>query len=753
MVDIAASLAKELSLEPWQIQHTLALFADGGTVPFVARYRKERTGGLDEVVLRRLQDRHTYLTELEERKQAILASIQEQGKLTDELKAKIEACGQKAELEDLYLPYKPKRRTRATQAREKGLEPLAEWIKSQNAPAPLAMPLEEAAGPYIDPEKGVNSAEEALQGAADILAEEISEKADHRAYIRDFLFKTGEFVSAIKAEHPEGSTPFENYRSFKAPVKSIPAHNMLALRRGENEGVLLLDLTFDESHVLDVLDRKEIVTSDPSLRAYYSTLIADAFSRLMKNAIIGDIRLQKKQEADEESITTFAANLRELLLASPAGMRPTLGIDPGFRTGCKVAVLDQTGKYLAYQTIFPHTGAAKREEAKTVLAGLIAAHGIELVAIGNGTAGRETDQFVADVLKGMPSPPVKVMVNEAGASVYSASEVAIEEFGELDLTVRGAVSIGRRLQDPLAELVKIDPKSIGVGQYQHDVDQTRLRQKLEETVESCVNFVGVNLNMASKELLRFASGITPTLAKNIVDYRNTNGRFTRREQLLDVPRFGPKAYEQAAGFLRIPEGENPLDNTSVHPERYDVVSRMAADLAVPLDTMTRVPERLKELKLERYKTEEIGLPTLQDILEELKKPGRDPRTAFTYATFRDDVTQVSDLKVGMILEGSVTNVTKFGAFVDIGVHRDGLVHVSQMANRYVSDPTEVVKVGQVVKVRVTEVNEKLNRVGLSMKLEDQPAPAKRPGKSHEHKQKPQKPRHTVEDLIKKFNAR
>ncbi len=767
MVDIPAFLSEELSIQPWQVKNTLELFNEGGTIPFVARYRKERTGELDEIVLRRLHDRYKYLTELQERKQAILKSIEEQGKLTDELKSSIEGCTQKAELEDLYLPYKPKRRTRATAAREKGLEPLAEWIKAENKPGTLSQPLEEAAKAYLDEEKGVDSVETALQGAADIIAEEVAEKAERRAYLRDYFYNQGEFTSQIKAEHAEGSTQYELYRNYRVPVKKIAAHNMLALRRAETEGILHFDLEFDEAFVVDYLKKKEVFTDDADLQAFYATLLEDGFRRLMRNTLIGEIRLQKKEEADLESIKTFAANLRELLLASPAGLRPTLGIDPGFRTGCKVAVLDKTGKYLDYTPIFPHSGAAKQEAAKKTLQKMLADHNVELIAIGNGTAGRETDKFVTDVLATMDKKPIKVLVNESGASVYSASEVAIEEFPSLDITVRGAISIGRRLQDPLAELVKIDPKSIGVGQYQHDVDQTLLREKLEETVESCVNFVGVNLNTASKELLSFASGVSPTLAKNIVDYRNENGPYQLRKDLLNVPRFGPKAFEQAAGFLRITDGKNPLDNTAVHPERYEVVEKIAGDLAVPLEKITDSADKLNGVQLSNYVTDEYGIPTLKDILEELKKPGRDPRSSFEYASFREDVMDIKDLKTGMILEGVVTNVTKFGAFVDIGVHRDGLVHISQMANKFVSDPTEIVKVGQVVKVKVTEINEKLKRIGLSMKLEDAPASDKPKGKRQKPKrgnnqrsnkqrsnnQRPKKKEATIEDLIRKFNTR
>lgn len=561
------------------------------------------------------------------------------------------------------------------------------------------------------------------------------------------------------------------YRDYSVPVNKIAAHNMLALRRAETEGILFFDLEYDEAYVANYLHGKEILTDDETLRDFYETLIEDGFRRLMRNTLIGEIRLQKKEEADLESIKTFAANLRELLLASPAGLRPTLGIDPGFRTGCKVAVLDKTGKYIDYTPIFPHTGAGKREAAQKTLLELITKHNIELVAVGNGTAGRETDKFVSECIAKLEKKPTKVLVNESGASVYSASEVAIEEFPKLDITVRGAISIGRRLQDPLAELVKIDPKSIGVGQYQHDVDQTLLREKLEETVESCVNFVGVNLNTASKELLRFASGISPALAKNIVDFRNENGPYAQRADLLNVPRFGPKAYEQAAGFLRITDGANPLDNTAVHPERYEVVERMAGDIGLPVTDITGSAEKLQAVKLSNYVTDDMGLPTLKDIMEELKKPGRDPRSTFEYASFREDVMEMKDLKTGMILEGVVTNVTKFGAFVDIGVHRDGLVHISQLANKFVSDPTEVVKVGQVVKVRVTEINEKLKRIGLSMRLEDKPAggksKSKRPKgsqhkggqnksnrpKGNQRRERPKKKEATIEDLMRKFNTR
>ncbi|MFB2837423.1 Tex family protein [Floridanema evergladense] len=719
MLNIPQLLAQELSLAPSQVQNALDLLAEGATIPFIARYRKERTGTLDEIQLRNISDRFTYLTELEARKTTILDAIASQGKLTDELKAKIESCLQKNELEDLYLPYKPKRRTRATIAREKGLEPLAEFIKSLNDRNAKPTSLETEAAKYISEEKGVKTAEDALKGASDILAEEVAEKAELRAYLREYFLEEGVFVSRIKDEHPEGSTKFEMYRNYQIPVRNIAPHNMLALLRGESEGILDLNLAFDESVVLSYLEYQNIKTKILQVKQFYQEMLKDAFNRLMKTSLITEVRTEKKGFADLESIKTFESNLRELLLSSPAGMKPTLAIDPGFRTGCKVAVLSETGKFLEYQAIFPHQSAAQRTQAANTLKSLIQKYNIELIAIGNGTASRETDEFVAEVLKDSDRQPIKVIVNESGASIYSASDVAISEFPDLDVTVRGAISIGRRLQDPLAELVKIDPKSIGVGQYQHDVDQKLLKKKLDETVESCVNYVGVDLNTASKELLTFVSGMTPTVAKNVVSYRNENGAFKNRRQLLKVPKLGPKAFEQAAGFLRIRGSENPLDNTAVHPESYGVVEAIAKDLNVPLNNITQIAEKLKTTDLKKYVTETVGLPTLRDIFSELEKPGRDPRAEFKYATFKEGIKEISDLKVGMELEGIITNVANFGAFVDIGVHQDGLVHISQLADRFVKDPKEIVKVGQVVKVQVMEVNEKLKRISLSMKAVNQ----------------------------------
>ncbi len=751
MLNICQLLANELSLKPFQVTNALELLAEGATVPFIARYRKERTGEMTETQLRELFDRYIYLTELEERKQTILQAISQQGKLTPELEAQIEGCLQKTELEDLYLPYRPKRRTRATIAREKGLEPLAEFIQSLNLPSAAARSLEEEAAKYISEEKGVATVAEALKGAADILAEEVADRAEHRAYLRDYLMESGMLSSRVKREHAEGSTKFEMYRSYRAKVKTIPSHNLLALYRGEAEGILEVELEFDEEAVLAYLESREVRTRIAAIRQFYREMLKDAFHRLMKTSLISEVRNAKKLEADVESIKTFEANLRELLLAAPAGMKPTLAIDPGFRTGCKVAVLDQTGKFLEYQTIFPHQSANQRNEAAHLLTHLIQKYAVELIAIGNGTAGRETDEFVAEVLNSLEQKPIKVMVNEAGASVYSASAVAIAEFPDQDVTVRGAISIGRRLQDPLAELVKIDPKSIGVGQYQHDVDQKLLKKKLDETVESCVNYVGVDLNTASKELLAFVSGITPTIANNIVAYRNENGAFRDRRQLLKVPKLGPKTFEQAAGFLRIRDGNNPLDNTAVHPESYSVVEAIAADLQLPLTEITAIAARLKSAGLKKYVTDTVGEPTLRDILSELEKPGRDPRAEFKYATFKEGIKEISDLKVGMELEGVVTNVANFGAFVDIGVHQDGLVHISQLADRFISDPKQVVKVGQVVKVRVLEVNESLKRISLSMRSANHQPPEAQSRKPKDKKPQPQSA--TLDDLKAKFGKR
>ncbi len=776
-MNAAQLIAKELSVTIAQVEAALALLAEGATVPFIARYRKEKTGELDEVQLRQIAERYDYLTELAARKDTILQVIEKQDALTPELKAKIERCQSKTELEDLYLPYKPKRRTRATVAREQGLAPLAEEIERLNQSGQAVLDLAAIAQPYTS--ESVPTTEAALQGAADILAEAMAEQASLRAYVRQFLLRKGLFTSKIKSGHPEGSTKYEMYRSYQAPVSKIASHNLLALLRGDKEGVLKLSLGFDEAEVLEYLLATQLRSPDKKLRSFYTDWVKDGFNRLMKTALTNEATAEKKAEADEESIQTFADNLRHLLLAAPAGMKPTLGVDPGFRTGCKVAAISETGQFLEYEAVYPHTGEGRRAEAIATLTRMIKRHNIQLIAIGNGTASRETDEFVAEAIAPLENPPVKIMVSESGASIYSASESAIAEFPHLDITVRGAISIGRRLQDPLAELVKLDPKSIGVGQYQHDVDQKRLRQKLDDTVESCVNYVGVDLNTASRELLTYVSGVSPAVANNIVSFRNEVGRFCDRKTLLKVSKLGPKAYEQAAGFLRIRDGDNPLDNTAVHPERYGLVKAMAKDLQMPLQQIPQAGEKLKQLSLEKYVSDTVGEPTLKDILSELEKPGRDPRAQFTYAKFASGINEIKDLRPGIVLEGVVTNVANFGAFVDIGVHQDGLVHVSQMASRYVSDPKEVVQVGQVVKVQVIDIQEKLKRIGLSMRLETgQPtgevpskalskappkAPSRKPApkkkqhqgtsKSNSSQQKKSQSTFNPEDLKNRFNRR
>jgi uncharacterized protein len=742
-------LAEELRLRPAQVQNALELLAEGATIPFIARYRKERTGEMTEVQLRDLADRHLYLSELQARKTVILQSIAEQGKLSNDLQAKIQACQQKTELEDLYLPFRPKRRTRATIARDKGLEPLADWLRSLNRPQTSIGAIEPEAQKYLS--ESVPTVEDALKGAADILAESVAEQAEVRSQLRDEMMRSGVFVAQVKSDFPAGSTKYEMYRSYQAKVSAIAPHNLLALLRGESEGVVSLTLDFDEVALLAQLEASQIRTKAPAVRQFYREMLKDAFNRLLKPSLTSAVISAKKAWADAESIATFEANLRDLLLAAPAGMKPTLAIDPGFRTGCKMVVISETGQFLEAQTIYPHQAAAQRQQAAQTLRSLLGKHQIELIAIGNGTAGRETDAFVAEALVGIEPTPIRVTVNEAGASVYSASPVAIGEFPELDVTIRGAISIGRRLQDPLAELVKIDPKSIGVGQYQHDVDQKLLKKKLEETVESCVNFVGVDLNTASKELLTFVSGLSASVANNIVAYRNQHGAFRDRQELLKVPKLGAKAFEQAAGFLRIRNGNHPLDNTAVHPESYGIVQAIAQDLQIPLSQISQ-SSRLKQLELRRYVTAEIGEPTLRDIFNELEKPGRDPRAEFRYATFQAGIQAIADLKPGMELEGTVTNVANFGAFVDIGVHQDGLVHVSQLADRFVSDPKQVVKVGQVVKVRVLEIDEKLKRISLSMRSPDAGRPDK-PSNPRSEKQPRSEKTASIADLQTKFGRK
>jgi len=704
-------IIEETGLKPFQVENTVELLREGGTVPFIARYRKERTGELDEVRIRTIEERLAYYTELEERKVTVLKAITEQGKLTPELEKRIEATRQKTELEDLYLPYKPKRRTKATIARERGLEPLADIMVAQ---ALTTGTPEKAALPFVNPDKDVPDAAAALTGAGHILAERLSDDADARALVRRLTWEEGVFCSRVASDKAGSVSKFEMYYDYREPLKSIPSHRMLAMRRGEKEEVLFLGIEAPDEAILAGL-KGRMVTGVSIFRDILERIVEDACKRLIAPSIEVELRLEAKHRADEEAIKVFARNLGNLLLAPPAGALRVLGIDPGVRTGAKLAVVDHTGMLLEHSLIYPLTGGSRAEVAGKELLRLITGHEVEMIAVGNGTGGRETERFVKDTLAAAGRKVPVVMVSEAGASVYSASDIAREEFPDLDLTVRGAISIARRLQDPLAELVKIDPKSIGVGQYQHDVNQTGLGKTLDDVVESCVNFVGVDLNTASRSLLTYVAGIGPSLAKAVVTYRNTHGVFPDREALRKVPRFGDKAFEQAAGFLRIRGGTYPLDNTAVHPENYPLVSRMARDLGVSVTELAQRSELVDLIELNRYVGGSVGPPTLRDIVSELKKPGRDPRQEFTAPSFRDDVRELGDLQPGMILQGTVTNVAAFGAFVDIGVHQDGLVHVSHLAKKFVRDPHEAVRVGEVVTVKVLSVDAARKRIALSIK--------------------------------------
>ncbi len=711
LTKIIAFIIEETSLKPFQVENTVELLKEGATVPFIARYRKERTGELDEVQIRTVEERLAYFSELEERKVTVLKSIEEQGKLTPELKLRIEGSRQKTEVEDLYLPYKPKRRTKATIAKERCLEPLADIMAAQELSSGTP---EETALPFVDPAREVPDAAAAMEGAGHILAERLADDADARAFVRRLTWDDGIFASRVASDKKEAVTKFEMYYDHREPLKSVPSHRMLAMRRGEKEEVLLLAVEAPVAEIHAGL-KARLASRESIFRPLLERVAEDAYKRLMAPSIEVELRLEAKKLADEAAIRVFAQNLRNLLLAPPAGGKRVLGIDPGLRTGSKLAAVDGTGRFLEHVTIYPHTGEGRVAGAKKDFLRLVEAHGAEMIAVGNGTAGREIEQFAKETLAEAGKRLPVVMVSEAGASVYSASEIAREEFPELDLTVRGAISIARRLQDPLAELVKIDPKSIGVGQYQHDVDQKALKKALDDVVESCVNFVGVDLNTASWALLSYVSGVGQSLAKAIVLHRDGTGPFASRRGLLKVPRFGEKAFEQAAGFLRIRGGEHPLDNTAVHPERYPVVEAMAADLGVSLAQLAADPALAARIDLKRYVTEAVGLPTLRDIEAELKKPGRDPREEFKTAAFRDDIREIADLKEGMILQGVVTNVTAFGAFVDIGVHQDGLVHVSHLSTRFVKDPNEAVRVGEVVKVKVLAVDGARKRISLSIR--------------------------------------
>ena len=712
-------IADLLNLNSKDVTATVNLLDEGATVPFISRYRKEVTGSLDEVQIAQIRDEIDRLRQLEQRRESILKSIESQNKLSDELRTQIMAAETLSKLEDLYLPYKPKRRTKATIAREKGLEPLAQFILEQKNNLVF-----EEAEKFISTEKEVPSVLEALQGARDIIAEIMSEDAAVRESMRELFKKSATIKSRlIKGKEEEGEK-FKDYFEWEEKLMTCPSHRLLAMRRGEKEDVLILDITVDNDEAKELIERR-MITARGECANQIKEAIEDGYKRLLQPGIEAEMRLLTKHQADEKAIVVFADNLRELLLASPLGEKTILALDLGFRSGCKVVVLNKEGKLLEDTVIYPHEPQRKVTEAEMIILAFAQRHTIEAIAIGNGTASRETEQFVRNIDVLPKSIPV-IVVSEAGASVYSASDVAREEFPHKDVTVRGAVSIGRRLADPLAELVKIDPKSIGVGQYQHDVDQTHLKNKLDEVVGSCVNMVGVELNTASKELLSYVSGIGPTLAQNIVEYRNEKGAFTSRKSLMEVPRMGEKVFEQCAGFLRIRNGVHPLDKSSVHPESYHIVEKMAKDLNCSIDDLIEQKELRKKIQLTNYVTETVGLPTLKDIMSELEKPGRDPRKGFEIFSFDEHVHEIRDLREGMRLPGIVTNVTNFGAFVDIGVHQDGLVHISQLADEFVDDPNKVVKVGQQVWVNVTEVDEKRKRIALSMKGETQTVKTSKP---------------------------
>jgi uncharacterized protein len=692
-----------------QVHAALSLFDEGATVPFVARYRKEATGGLDELQLRTVQERSEYLEEIETRRTTILATIEEQGKLDEALKAQILGADTKQALEDLYLPYKPKRRTRATVARERGLEPLAELIWNGEADDAAVMA---AAASFIDAAKELESIDDVLRGARDILAERVAEDAAVRAWMRDRTRADGRVVSRSKPGVDAATSKFADYFAFSQKLVDLPPHRMLAIRRGESEEQLIWSVDVDRAPLIEGLLRR--VIAGRKAVQQLALVAEDAYNRLLAPAIETDLRGELKQQADEAAIAVFGMNLEQLLIGSPAGERVVMGLDPGFRTGVKAAVVSRTGSLLEAATLYLHQEDRFAEAVRR----LIDEHDVELIAIGNGTASRETESLVRSVVGQMTvSPPQVVVVNEAGASVYSASEVAREEFPQLDVSLRGAPSIARRLQDPLAELVKIDPKSIGVGQYQHDVNQTRLKKRLDDVVQSCVNRVGVEVNTASSSLLAHVAGVGPVLAKNIVSTRDARGGFRSRKELMQVPRLGARAFEQAAGFLRVRGGSHPLDASAVHPERYGLVERMAQDLGVTLPELIANDSLIDRIDVQRYVTGDVGVPTLTDIVAELRKPGRDPRDKFEPPSYRDDVRTLEDLQPGMQLDGVVTNVVAFGAFVDIGVHQDGLIHISQLADRFVRDPAEVVHVRQKVRVTVLSVDPARNRIALSLKAQ------------------------------------
>ncbi|NIA12910.1 MAG: S1 RNA-binding domain-containing protein [Nitrospiraceae bacterium] len=742
--DHVATITKEMKLAAGQVKAVASLFAEGGTIPFVARYRKEATGSLDEVALTTIRDRLDQLAELDKRRDAILKSLEERDLLTDDLKSQVVGVETLMALEDVYLPYRPKRRTRATMAREKGLEPLAMALLAQDIDDVAA-----AAGAFVDAEKGVADTAEALQGARDIIAEIVSQDAQVRARMREVYLAQSVCESKVLKNKEEEGAKFKDYFDWREAAAKAPSHRLLAMFRGENEGFLSLQIAPPEEDAIAVVSDQFVKGGGPASEQV-ALAVQDGYKRLLGPSMETELRAELKGRADAEAIRVFAGNLRELLLASPLGHKNTLALDPGFRTGCKLVCLDRQGKLVHDDVVYPHSGERACRDAAQKVQALCARYEIEAIAIGNGTASRETETFVRTL--GLPPAIALVMVNESGASIYSASEAAREEFPDYDLTVRGAVSIGRRLMDPLAELVKIDPKSIGVGQYQHDVDQAALKRSLDDVVMSCVNGIGVDVNTASKQLLMYVSGLGPRLASNIVAFRNETGPFKTRAQLKKVPRLGPKAFEQAAGFLRIPEAKNPLDASAVHPESYSTVDAMAKDIGCTIADLVRDENLRNKIEPERYVTDRVGLPTLRDILSELAKPGRDPREKFEPFSFAEGVNTLDDLKVGMKLPGIITNVTAFGAFVDVGVHQDGLVHVSQLADRFIKNPNEVVKVQQPVTVTVLDIDHARNRIALSMRTNPGEKPTPKPRKQRPSKPRPKQEKNSAPDDFRKALA-
>ena len=722
----ATTIAEELRLTEAQVTATGRLILEGATVPFIARYRKEATGSLDEVSVTAIRDRMQQLEELDARREAVLKSLDKHGHLTDALSLRVMSARTLAEVEDIYLPFRPKRRTRAAMAREKGLEPLALAILDQTGMDPPG-----AATAFVDPEKGVDSVDQALAGARDIIAEKVNEDAAARARLRDLFTARGIIRSSVVSGAEERGAKYKDYFEWEEPASRAPSHRILAMRRGEKEDILNLSLAPPEEQALAIL-MELFLRSGGADGDQVRLAVEDGYKRLLAPAMETEARLDTKQRADNEAIRVFADNLRQLLMAPPLGPKRVMGIDPGYRTGCKVVCLDRQGKRIAHETIFPHTGEKKAREAAERVEALCASHAVEAIAVGNGTAGRETEAFVRGL--NLPKTVQVILVNESGASIYSASEAAREEFPDLDLTVRGSISIGRRLMDPLSELVKIDPKSIGVGQYQHDVDPTALKRQLDDVVVSCVNNVGVDINRASRQLLTYVSGLGPQLANNIVAHRDANGPFRTRRALKDVHRLGPKAFEQCAGFLRIPDGDDPLDASAVHPERYPIVEQMARDLDRTVSELITDAEVRKRIDVNRYVSDAVGLPTLIDILDELAKPGRDPRHRFEAVRFAEGVNDIGDLTTGMRLSGIVTNVTAFGAFVDIGVHQDGLVHISQLADTFVKNPADVVRISQAVSVTVVDVDLERKRISLSMRSD----PERKPDRKPERKRAPER---------------